>query len=243
MSFRLVATLLVLAASFTFAQNQSKEKLCDAASATTVDHDAGVIFEKVILSGKWGRNDATVYLPDNEIAEGAVVLSHSSINADGASTDLHPFALSLARAGAAVIVPERPLIWPPTSRSMNRQGAVVICAEHWLIDHTKVFNDGRPTVNDKNIVVREGYAYVGPRICEPAVSSDCDFTDPFSREDAALWRYYRPSTWVPLGETEGGDNTRHIISDGGSQAAHWLQQVLGLAPTRMLVAAPSSSGS
>ena len=244
MRLRLVATLLLFTASLVLAQDPTKKSLCDPASATTIDRDAGVIIQRVILSGKWGHHEAMFYMPDKEIADGAVLFSHSAIHADtGASVDLLPFALTLAHAGAAVIVPERSLIWPPTESAMNREGSVVICAEHWLIDHTKVFNDGRPTVNDKNIVVREGYAYVGPRICEPAVSSDCDFTDPFSREDAALWRYYRPSTWVPLGETEGGDNTRHIISDGGSQAAHWLQQVLGLAPTRMLVAAPSSSGS
>jgi hypothetical protein len=235
MHFRLVATLLVLTPSIAFAQNQSTEKLCDAASTTTVDQNAGVIVEKVILSGKWGRNNATVYLPDKEIANGAVVFSHSAIHADtGASVDLLPFALTLAQAGAAVIVPARSLVWPPTARSTNREGAVVICAAHWLVDHTKVFNNGEPTVNDKNIVVREGYAYVGPRVCDPAVRSDCDFMDPFTSEDCALKRYCRPSVWVAVGETEGGDNTRGIISDGGSTAAGWLQKELGLGPIRAL---------
>ena len=55
MRFSLAATLLVLTASLTFAQNQSKEKLGDAASATTVGHDAGVMIQRVILSGKWGK--------------------------------------------------------------------------------------------------------------------------------------------------------------------------------------------
>lgn len=236
--------LVVLFASLALAQDRDKEKVCYAVSAVTVAHHGGVTVQKVILSGKWGSNDATVYLPDKEIAEGAVVFSHSAIHADsGASVDLLPFAFTLARAGAAVIVPERSLVWPPADRSMNREGAVVICAEHWLVDHTKVFNSGEPTVNDKNIVVREGYGYVGPRLCDPAVPSDCQFMSAFNSEDCALKRYCRHAVYVGIGETEGGDNTRQVISDGGLQASRWLQRHLGLAPIQALVAAPSSSGS
>jgi hypothetical protein len=145
MRFSLAATLLILTASLSFAQDQVKEKFCDAASATTVGHDTGVIIQRVTVSGKWGSNSPTVYLPDKETAEGAVLFSHSAIQADGGlSVDLLPFALT--HAGAVVIVPERSLLWLPTGRSTNREGAVVICAEHWLIDHTKVFNNGEPTV-------------------------------------------------------------------------------------------------
>jgi hypothetical protein len=233
MRLRLAVTLLVLTASFAFAQNQSREELCNAASATTVDHDDGVTVQKVTLSGMWGSNDARVYLPNKEIADGAVVLSHSAIHTDkGTLVELLPLALTLAHAGAAVIVPSRSLVWPPTDRSTNREGAVVICAEHWLIDHTKVFNNGEPTVNDKNIVVREGYAYVGPLLCDPAVPDQCDFMDPFVSEDCALKRYCRQSVGVPIGGTERGDDTRSIISDGGLEMARWLQRQLGLAPIK-----------
>lgn len=113
----------------------------------------------IALSGKWGSNEATAYLPDKEIADGAIVFSHSAIHSDSGSADLLPLALTLARAGAAVIVPKRTLIWPPADQSMNREGGVVICAEHWLIDHTRVFNNGNgmtKTVNDRNMLVREG---------------------------------------------------------------------------------------
>lgn len=246
MRFGLAATLLVLTASLTFAQNQSMGKLCDAASATTIHRDAGVIVEKVILSGKWGSNEATVYVPDKDIADGAVVFSHSAIHTEtGSSVNLLPFALTLAHAGAEVIAPLRSLVWPPMDRLTNREGAVVVCAARWLVDHTRVFNNGEPTVNDKNIVVREGYAYVGPRLCDPVVPDldQCDFMDPLVSEDCALKRYCRHSVWVPVGETEGGDTTRSIISNQGSRAASWLQKELGLAPIRALAAAPSSSGS
>jgi hypothetical protein len=245
MSFTRPLTLFVLTASFSFVfakdKDQDRNKLCDAASASTADHDAGVIVQKLTLRGEWGRNDATVYLPEKEIAEAAIVFSHSSILAQGASTDLLPLALTLAHAGAAVIVPERSLLWPPTDQSTSRQGAVVVCAARWIMDHTKVFNNGMPVENDRNIVVSEGYAYVGPRVCDPTASSDCHFRIPFDTEAAALSRYYRHSAWVPVGETEGGDNTDRIISDGGLQAARWLQKNLGLAPIIALVADVSSS--
>jgi hypothetical protein len=236
MRFLSAIALALLFGSLATAQDRN-EKLCNPAAAITVEHDAGVSVQKVTLSGKWGSNEATVYLPDKEIADGAVVFSHSAIHPDtGDSVDLLPFALTLAHAGAAVIVPQRTLMWPPTDRSTNREGAAVICAEHWLSDHTKVFNNGEPTVNEKNIVVRQGYAYVGPRLCDPAVASDCSYTEPFHSEDCALMHYCRHSAWVPAGETEGGDNTRSILSDGGLKAARWLQRELGLAPIGTLAA-------
>jgi len=53
---------------------------------------------------------------------------------------------SRAHAGAAVIVPQRTLVWLPTSRSANRDAEPVVCAEHWLIDNANVFNNGEPTL-------------------------------------------------------------------------------------------------
>jgi hypothetical protein len=61
-----VATLLICSASPLLAQNQSDEKLCySAPPATTVSHDDGVIVQKIVLSGTWGSNDATV-LPSGQ---------------------------------------------------------------------------------------------------------------------------------------------------------------------------------
>lgn len=236
-------SLVFFSASQVMAQAHPKSSLCNFGQPVTIAHDGGVVVQKVTLSGKWGSTDAMVYLPDKEIADGAVVFSHSAIHADtGASVDLLPFATTLAHAGAAVIVPQRTLVWLPTSPSENREGAPVICAEHWLIDHTKVFNNGEPTVNEENIVVREGYAYVGPNLCDPKVASDCNVTDPFISEDCSLKHYCLHSGWVPVGETEGGDNTNDILSDGGLKAARWLQRHLKLAPIEVLTPqAPASA--
>jgi hypothetical protein len=228
-------SVVFFSASLVMAQAHPKSSLCDFGQPVTIAHDGGVVVQELTLSGKWGSTDAMVYLPDKEIADGAVVFSHSAIHADtGAAVDLLPFATTLAHAGAAVIVPQRTLVWLPTSRSANREAEPVVCAEHWLIDHAKVFNDGEPTVNEKNVVVREGYGYVGPRICDPEATSDCSFTGPFNLEDCSLKHYCRQSVWVPMGETEGGDSTNSILSDAGLKAARYLQRNLKLAPIEVL---------
>jgi len=96
MGFRLAVTLLVLTTSFGFGQSQSTGTLCDAASATTINQLAGVIVQKVMLRGRWGSNEATVYLPDKKVADGAVVFSHSAIHSNtGNSVDLLSLAFTL----------------------------------------------------------------------------------------------------------------------------------------------------
>lgn len=242
------AALLVCSTSLLLAQNQSDGQLCYSAPATTVSHDDGVIVQKLVLSGKWGSNEATAYLPDKEIADGAVVFSHSTIHSDsGASVDLLTFAVTLAHAGAAVIVPQRTLLWPPTDQWMNREGGVVICAQHWLIDHTKVFNEGKGTVqmvDGKNVVVREGYGYVGPALCNPSVTSYCEHTGPFTFDDCGYTRYCRTSMVdVPIGEIIGVDNTNHLLSTGALREAQWLQRNLGLIPIGALATPHPASGS
>ena len=249
MRILVVATLLVCAASVVLAQNQVEEKLCNSVSAaTTITHDGGVIVQEVVLSGKWGTNEATAYLPDREFADGGVVFSHSAIHSDsGASVDLLPFALTLAHAGAAVIVPHRTLLWPATDQRTNREGAVVICAEHWLIDHAKVFNNGEGTVrtvDGNRILVREGYGYVGPKLCRPSEDSYCELTTPFTFDDCGYTHYCRTAiVQVQIGETDHGDRTRQILSERGLWEAQVLQRHLGLMPIGTLLTSHSASGS
>jgi hypothetical protein len=246
MRIRLLAALLAFCSCLGFAQNQAAENLCSPASATTIDHDEGVTVQKVTLSGKWGSSEAVVYLPDKETADGAIVFSHSAISSEAGSLDLMPLAFTLAHAGAAVIVSERTLIWPPRDQWMNREGGAVICAEHWLIDHTRVFNDGNgatKTVKGKNVAVREGYAYIGPALCSPSDSFICERTTPFSFDDCGYTRYCRTSVVaIPLGEIVG-DNTNRVLSTGGLKEAQWLQQHLGLAAIGTIVRRGAASGS
>ena len=248
MRILVISTLLVCSASLALSQNPREENLCNAASAATVSHADGVIVQEVVLSGTWGTNKATAYLPDKEVADGGIVFSHSAIHSDtGASIDLLPFALTLAQAGAAVIVPHRTLIWPATDQWMNREGGVVICAEHWLIDHANVFNNGKGTVQPKdgeNILVREGYGYVGPNLCNPTVTSYCEHTIPFLFDDCGYTRYCRTAiVQLQIGETEQGDRTNQILSAGGLWEAQWLQKHLGLKAIGTVLTSHPASGS
>lgn len=235
---RLHISLLLFFVSFSLvnAAGQVERELCTS-SSVTIGSNAGVTIQNATLAGPWGNNNATLYLPEKEVAEGAVLFSHSAIRANGSSTDLHPLAFTLVKAGAAVIMPERELVWPPKDEITNRAGAVVICAEQWLIDHSKVFNNGEPTTGEvagRTIIVRTGFAYVGPRICDPTLSSECRFTDPFSWHDAGLSRYYRDRVAVTMGETDEPHIADQIISDNGLRVAKWLQRQLGLAPIQEL---------
>jgi hypothetical protein len=199
--------------------------LCNPAKASTVDQASGIVVQKVSLSGSWGSNIATVFLPDQEIAEGAVLFSHSTIHENGVSVDLTPLALTLAGAGATVIVPERAIEWPPTDERTNREGAVVICAANWLRENAKLRNNGKQLTDKDNIVIRVGYGYVGPRICAPTSTRDCVLTSPFSwpsqhggiKADAA---------YVPLADPTGSV---------GLGAARWLARWLGLREINHLV--------
>jgi hypothetical protein len=219
MLFRTVCAAILFVASVAYA----KENEC-VVSASGIGQSKGVTIQKVTLSGSWGKTDATVFLPAQDEAEAVIVFSHSVIHPEnGAKTDMLPMAYTLARAGGAVIVTDRELIWPPKESGINREGAVVTCASDWMAKRTKVPHEGVPITNKDNIVIREFYAYIGPRICNPQSTSGCVFSNPNFRTPP-----YHHSVWVPVGETEGGDSTEKIMKDGGLRTAKWLQKVLGL---------------
>lgn len=208
MGNRLVCGMLCcLASSLAFAQ----DNFCRAAVASTNAQADGITVQKVTLSGPWGSNEATVFIPDKEVA--GVVFSHSTIKAEGREIDMTPEALTLARAGAAVIVPDRKIIWPPTEVSSNREGGVVICAARWLMTRTPA---PRERVVDGR-VYREPYGYVGPNICDPNEPSGCRLMTPFQHD-----------AWALLAENErGGDHVPGMISHG-SGVARSIQKLLRL---------------
>ena len=97
-------------------------------------------------------------------------------------------------------------------------------------------------MDETNTVVREDYAYVGPRLCDPAIASDCHLEMPLASQDCVRGHYCRHAVWVPVGETEGGDNTIRMLADGGLESAQWLQRHLGLAQIVALASHKSGSG-
>lgn len=50
-------------------------------------------------------------------------------------------------------------------------------------------------VSEENIVVREGYGYVGPRLCDPAVAADCKLIN--ENEGFCRPRYYHCPPFLP----------------------------------------------
>ena len=94
MHLRLLLIIILVSSTAT-----AQENLCNSAKASTLDKASGIVVQKVTLSGTWGSNIATVFLPNKEIADGAVLFSHSMIQSDnGASANMMPLALTLARA-------------------------------------------------------------------------------------------------------------------------------------------------
>lgn len=218
MPLRLMFAALLLTASIAHAGAR-----CDVSVASSVQLLRGVMTQKLTLSGTWGKTAATVFMPNQALVEAAVVFSHAAIRADARTVDMRPLALTLAKAGAVVIVPDRELIWPPVNSSTNREGAVVSCAASWIVNHTALPHDGVPITNDQQMVVREFYGYVGPLSCDPKSPEQCTLTAPFSEAQ-------RQFVCIPVGETQDGGNTDRILEDRGLFAARWLQRRLALRP-------------
>ncbi len=100
-----------------------------------------------------------------------------------------------------------------------------------MVENVKMVSDGMPLTNENGIVIREGYAYVGPRVCDPEVTGHCRLSLPFGAIRST-------AVWVPVGETGGGDNTNGMLSTGGLHSAQWVQRMLGLAPINAIAAVP-----
>jgi hypothetical protein len=232
-----IVAFVVLGASLALAQ----DKLCTTATDPSSDRADGIIAEKVTLNGSWGSNVATFLRPDKDIVQSAIVFSHSDILPDGRpSVSLLPLAMTLVRAGSAVIIPERTLNWLPGDESMNREGGVVLCAAHWIVEHTKVVNQGEPVLNDQRRILKWGYAYWGPRVCDPHASG-CHLIMPFNDEPQPRSLHDRVSVWVPVGEVENSEMTNLIISDGGLGIVKRRQQQLGLVPIQSIVSSGHTS--
>ena len=165
-----------------------------------------------ILSLSVGSQAATarVYFPDVQHKVAAVVFSHSRIKSDQGETDLLPFAESVARAGAAVVVLDRTLFWRTgDDPEINRGGgAIVVAAEDWVLAQENV-DFSR-------------FAYVGPRFHNP---NEDDALQTFKSKQSPS--QHGPD-WVPLGEPNG-DSTRFLVDPNRRQrVGRFLEQDLQL---------------
>ena len=99
-------------------------------------------------------------------------------------------------------------------------------------------------MNGEKVLVREGYAYVGPELCNPSETSYCEHKMPFLFDDCGYTRYCRTAiVHLQIGETGHGDRTNEILSAGGLWEAQWLQRHLGLMPVGTLQTSHPASGS
>jgi hypothetical protein len=243
MSKEVAFILLLGLAATSVAQDLASEHArfndCTPARVSDIGKTTNVVVQKVILGGKWGSNVATAFIPMKKVADGGVVLSHSAIHTEqGATIDLAPLALTLARAGSAVIVADGTIQLPASGNPMNREAPATFCAAHWLLDHVQFDRDG--SADGKYT-----FAFVGPRLCDQSsTSSNCTYSEPFNSEpDGFPGSYHRHAFWVPVAETEGGDNTQGLIADGGLlRIAQSIQRTLGLAPVSPIVFSSSPKG-
>jgi len=153
---------------------------------------------------------AHVFTPTGSGELAAVVLSHSEVVSPEGTVSLLPLAKTIAAAGAAVIVLDRPLYWEePSKETVNRQGGEILkAAERWLLSHDPV--DGNR------------YAFVG---C--AYDSG---VEPFRLQRLPYdhKRIHNP-TQVHIGEHANGDNTNALFRpDGQLGIAQYLQRRLSL---------------
>jgi hypothetical protein len=167
--------------------------------------------ETVTLSTPTGKMTAHVYMPAMSRHVAGVVFSHSRVKYQDGTTDLLPLASRVSKAGAAVIVVDRTLVWPIQGGDTNRDGGIyTIAALRWLLSNADVDTTR--------------CAYAGPMFRDP---KDPDRLRTLGYEDGI-----QPSPWVPLGEPNNSSNMTSIKKpEGQIFVEHFLRKRLGLGDT------------
>jgi hypothetical protein len=121
--------------------------------------------------------------------------------------------------GEGFIEEETASLWEPWMRQADQ-----VLDKRAIIRPEGSADSGATANSDPHRSLRERYS--------AAAGSACRLYMPFGSSG-----YYH-AVWVPVGETEGGDNTSGMLSTSGLHSAQWLQRMLGLAPIEAIVAAP-----
>jgi len=181
------------------------DALAQSVKVSAVSAHDGVTVKSLTISTSSEHTVAYLYLPQESHKVAAVVFSHARIKSAQSDVDLLPFAESVAKAGAAVIVLNRVLDWRPGDEvDVNRRGGgLVLTAETWLLSQDNV--DG------------SRFAYVGPRFHNPTLNDELTLSSPD-----------RSPAWVPLGEPRG-DGTGLVVDPKRiSVVSQFLQRNLQL---------------
>lgn len=176
----------------------------DSAASQLVDK---LKAQTIKLSTPSGVVNAYAYVPPGQRLPG-IVFSHSTVRYSDSKTDLLPLAKDLAGEGAAVIVVDRTMLWPPQDQNTNREtGDFTIAALSWMLKHTNV-DPGR-------------VAYLGPQFRDPG---NPDVLRSLNEKDGVPY-----SAWVPLGEPlNPGNMTVLPKSEGKAMIEGFLRARIGL---------------
>jgi hypothetical protein len=179
------------------------------ASASSDDQLSDKLTVQTIkLSIPFGVVNAYAYIPQAGQRLPGIVFSHSTVRYSDSTADLLPLAKDLAREGAAVIVVDGTMLWPPPDQNTNRErGDFAIAALSWMLKHTNV-DPGR-------------VAYAGPQFRDPG---SFDVLRSFNEKDGVQY-----SVWVPLGEPlNPGNMTVLPKSEGKAMIESSLRNRIGL---------------
>lgn len=188
------------------AQDVADHPTSSASSASQLSDHLKV--QTVKLSIPSGVVNAYAYIPESSQKLPGVVFSHSKVRYSDSTADLLPLARDIARAGAAVIVLDGTMLWPPTDDNTNRErGQFTIAALSWMLRHTNV-DPGR-------------VAYIGPHFRDPG---NPDILRGFNEKDGVQY-----PAWVPLGEPlNPGNMTVLPKSEGKAMIEKFLTGRIGL---------------
>jgi hypothetical protein len=179
--------------------------------STALEHRDGLAIQTLSISTPSEQATAHSYVPERPGPLAAIVIALSAIKFPSTTVNLEPFAITLARAGAAVIVLDRTLEWPLPSDDQSRKGgAMLFAAEDWLLNNAPV--DGRR------------FAWIGRYFYDPDDETRL-------RGLGRIQDGIRPRQFVPLVEPVNSENTDMLMKpDGLLGHAKWLQRELHLDP-------------
>jgi hypothetical protein len=178
------------------------------ASASSSQSSDKLTVQTIKLSTPSGMVNAYTYIPQADQRLPGIVFSHSTVRYSDSTADLLPLARDLARDGAAVIVVDGTMLWPPPDQNTNRErGDFAIAALSWMLKHTNI--DPRRV------------AYLGPHFRDPGSP---DILRSFNEKDGVQY-----SVWVPLGEPlNPGNMTVLPKSEGKTMIESFLRDRIGL---------------
>ena len=149
--FGFAMCFVLVLCSTSFAQVPAEEQKCSVGDLGVLEHRDGVTVRTASFTelAKIGQSQeqarvtpqkvmAHLYITDGDAPLPLILFSHSAIHSYKGTTDLLPFAMAMARAGAASLVLDRTIKWEPFDEAANRDHSVMECAALWMTKQIRV---------------------------------------------------------------------------------------------------------